>query len=378
MDAIEWSKKTSKLQVITNKSMKLFLQIPNGNHGLFHRYGIEALTIECVKKESSVPNQNLHQKIMALLKIVEGISRSLNNLLERFHQSFFFYVIISSDRFISIGDYMPSIGLLAGSLLIKSFLIWLKSGSEPRDEDNVKRNDKDGISNEPVSGENKEKNSEAGISNGSSGNEGTENKELGNANDGEDVPIYIVTKSVRNIDVLKVGTVFLVAHFIGVSALFIITNKFVHDYFHSMKIATQTGIFSLIMIVFAVSLLAPKFLRLNFSNGQFLNVVVLIELGAMLLSVSLLNFSMGFFLCVSVVPFAIVMNISDKTRKNLFVFLVKCIGHLMFHPLTIVYGVILAMSFSSFPEMNFNYILDKSFHATVDGITYSVVDSLVS
>jgi GPI-anchor transamidase subunit GAA1 len=33
--------------------------VPNGNHGLFHKYGIEALTIESVKKKSSVTNQNI-------------------------------------------------------------------------------------------------------------------------------------------------------------------------------------------------------------------------------------------------------------------------------------------------------------------------------
>jgi GPI-anchor transamidase subunit GAA1 len=259
----------------------------------------------------------------------------LNNLLERFHQSFFFYVIISSERFISIGDYMPSIGLMAGSLLIKSFLLWLMSNTKPEDE---------------VEGDKKE----------------------------DDEKILIVKKSVRNIDVLNVGMVFLSAHLIGVLALFITTNKFAHDYFFSLNIPTQSGIFYLISFVFALSLLAPKFLRLNHSNGQFLNIIVLLELGTMLLSVSLLNFSLGFFLCVVIVPFAIVMNIQGNVKKNLFTFLIKSALHLLLHPLTMIYGLILTMSFASFGDMNINYILDKSFKATVDGITYSVVDSLVS
>lgn len=269
---------------------------------------------------------------------------------------------------------MPSIGLMAGSLLIKSFLLWLKSGIKAEDEENLTRNeDKSGKK------ENGDKiKDKANIVAANEEIEKEEEKKEGSGTEEENIPIYIVTKSVRNIDVLKVGTVFLVAHMVGVSALFITTNKFVHDYFHSLNIATQSGIFYLVMLVFAVSLLAPRFLRLNFSNGQFLNVIVLIEMGTMLLSVSLLNFSLGFFLCVIIVPFAIVMNISDETKRNLFMFLVKSIAHLLVHPLMLVYGVILAMSFSSFPEMNFNYVVDKSFHATVDGITYSVVDSLVS
>lgn len=292
------------------------------------------MTIECVKKETSVPSQNLQQKIMALLKIVEGISRSLNNLLERFHQSFFFYVIISSERFISIGDYMPSIGLMAGSLLIKSFLLWL-------------------ISN-----------------NNDEGTEAAKKEE-------EEERILIVKKSVRNIDVLNVGAVFFIAHLIGVGSLFITTNKAIHDSFHSMNIPTQTGIFYLVVLVFIFSLVAPKYLRLNHSDGQFLNIVVLLELGTMLLSVSMLNFALGFFLCVVIVPFAIVMNVHAEKSKNLFKFLVKSFVHILLHPLVIIYAIVLMMSFTSFPEMSLKYIMEKSFKATVDGITYSVVDSLV-
>lgn len=233
---------------------------------------------------------------------------------------------------------MPSIGLMAGSLLMKSFLLWLISNNNPDD--------------------------------GKAANEDKKNDEADK--------IVILKKSVRNIDVLKVGTVLLLAHLIGVSALFITTNKTVHDLLHSYNVPTQTGIFYLVLTVSALSILAPKVLRLNFSDGQFLNIVVLLELGTMLLSVSMLNFSLGFFLCFVIVPFSITMNISRGKKKNLFVFLIKSLAHLLVHPLAITYIVILMMSYTSFSESNVNYIFDKSFKATVDGFTYSVVDSLVS
>lgn len=98
--------------------------VPNGNHGLFYRYGIEAVTLEGHKNE-----QTNHQRralgANSILRLIEGISRSVNNLLERFHQSFFFYILVASDRFVSIGDYMPSLGLMVGALLIKAFISWL-------------------------------------------------------------------------------------------------------------------------------------------------------------------------------------------------------------------------------------------------------------
>lgn len=107
--------------------------IPNGNHGLFHRYGIEALTLEAHKREST-NHQRKSQGANALIKLVEGISRSLNNLLERFHQSFFFYLLVASDRFVSIGEYMPSLALIAGCLLVKAFIIWLSVNQNVVDE----------------------------------------------------------------------------------------------------------------------------------------------------------------------------------------------------------------------------------------------------
>ena len=52
-------------------------------------------------------------------RVIEGIFRSLNNLLERFHQSFFFYLLPSTDRYVSIGLYMPPFGLLVLPVAIK-------------------------------------------------------------------------------------------------------------------------------------------------------------------------------------------------------------------------------------------------------------------
>lgn len=38
--------------------------------------------------------------------------RKLNHLLERLHQSFFFYLLPALSRFVSIGLYMPAAGFL--------------------------------------------------------------------------------------------------------------------------------------------------------------------------------------------------------------------------------------------------------------------------
>lgn len=51
--------------------------------------------------------------------------RKLNHLLERLHQSFFFYLLPALSRFVSIGLYMPATGflLLVLGLKISSTLV---------------------------------------------------------------------------------------------------------------------------------------------------------------------------------------------------------------------------------------------------------------
>lgn len=206
-------------------------------------------------------------------------------------------------------------------------------------------------------------------------NKPDENEE--NKTEEENEKIVVVRKSTTKIEVLKIGTILLCSHLIGVAALFVTTNKAIHDHLFSFGINTQTGIFYSVAFIAFVSLITPKILRLNVIDAQYLNIVVLLELGTMLLSVGMLNFSLGFFLCVFIAPFAIAVNLNESAKKNLFTFLIKSFLHLFFHPVSVIFGVILALSYSTFSEMSVNYIWEKSFAATIDAITYAVVDSLV-
>lgn len=47
---------------------------------------------------------------------MEGVIRSVNNLLEKFHQSFFLYLLTSPSKFVSVGVYMIAFGLLVAPL----------------------------------------------------------------------------------------------------------------------------------------------------------------------------------------------------------------------------------------------------------------------
>merc|ERR550517_881752 len=95
--------------------------VPSGNHGLYHRFSIEAITLEGVtSRNRKRPPADFH----VLGRIIEGTFRSLNNLLERFHQSFFFYLLPRGGRYVSIGLYMPMFGVLASALPITAVATW--------------------------------------------------------------------------------------------------------------------------------------------------------------------------------------------------------------------------------------------------------------
>ena len=91
-----------------------------GPHSPFIPYHVDAITLSTV-------GDGWHDE-MSLGKTIESLFRSLNNLLEHLHQSFFFYLLIQANRFISIGTYLPSAMLIAVAFSISSIALWVKSG----------------------------------------------------------------------------------------------------------------------------------------------------------------------------------------------------------------------------------------------------------
>ncbi|KAG8529231.1 uncharacterized protein KY384_005866 [Bacidia gigantensis] len=95
-----------------------------GSHGSFFPYHVDAITLQTVGDGP--------QDEMAMGRVVESIFRSLNNLLEHFHQSFFFYLLMQADRFVSIGTYLPSAMLVAMNFSIMAIALWIRSGRPKR------------------------------------------------------------------------------------------------------------------------------------------------------------------------------------------------------------------------------------------------------
>ncbi|TRY54181.1 hypothetical protein DNTS_030455 [Danionella cerebrum] len=95
-----------------------------GDHGLFLRYHIEAASIRGI---NSFRQYKMDTNTIG--RLLEGMVRKLNNLLERLHQSYFFYLLPSLSRFVSIGYYMPAFGLLVLILLLRALDLWVHLGA---------------------------------------------------------------------------------------------------------------------------------------------------------------------------------------------------------------------------------------------------------
>lgn len=122
-----------RLRTMLRGMLKQGLGLASGPHSSFIPYHVDAVTLQ--------PFGNGWQDEMAMGRVVEGTFRSLNNLLEHLHQSFFFYLLMQRERFVSIGTYLPSAMLVAANFTIMAIALWVKSGQA---EETAKKEDTKG------------------------------------------------------------------------------------------------------------------------------------------------------------------------------------------------------------------------------------------
>jgi GPI-anchor transamidase subunit GAA1 len=113
--------------------------------GTFGRYKIDAITLKAVGGEGNHDDIAFGRSLSQIFipyrmlkmscRVIESLCRSLNNLLEHLHQSFFFYFLLSPTgktlgepgRFVSIGTYLPAAMVLAASFTITAITLWMQS-----------------------------------------------------------------------------------------------------------------------------------------------------------------------------------------------------------------------------------------------------------
>ncbi|OBZ75516.1 GPI transamidase component gaa1 [Grifola frondosa] len=93
----------------------------SGVHGLLHQFRIDAITL------FAVPAPGPHG-FHAIGRVVESTLRTTNNLLERLHASFFFFLLVGPTTFMKIGSYLPSAIIISTAMMFGGLGEWVNAG----------------------------------------------------------------------------------------------------------------------------------------------------------------------------------------------------------------------------------------------------------
>ncbi|ELR20915.1 glycosylphosphatidylinositol anchor attachment 1 protein [Acanthamoeba castellanii str. Neff] len=104
---------------LLNFIISLSMGTGSGDHAAFTAHRIDCITLQALGQEDAVKREDV-TAVNALGRTLEGTVRSINGLIERLHQSFYFYLLLDVDIYVPIGYYTASLWLLLCPLIIKS------------------------------------------------------------------------------------------------------------------------------------------------------------------------------------------------------------------------------------------------------------------
>ncbi|KAK2719626.1 hypothetical protein QYM36_005190 [Artemia franciscana] len=293
--------------------------IPTGNHGLFHQFGIDAITLtgyfelEMHSNESESESE-MHSRVsyQKLGRVLEGIVRSLNNLQERFHRSFFFYILSGTNRFISISVYIIPFLIMVASLLLRALSSWSSI-----------------------------------------------------------VEFYSEGKYSTHFDLDGVIGIVVLCHLIGSCSLLIPSAavKLGLNYFNLDTAESVYYGFLFLSVTVASLFMFP----LKTLNAKALRCIAHIEMVTLMLAIAVQNISLAALLAFFVTPFFLGIT-NTRSRKSM---IFNRLVILFTHPLVILHMVLLLHIYISFPEGTLTTILLKSFTEVQRSMMDSIMDSYI-
>lgn len=299
--------------------------IPNGNHGLFHRFGIEAITLEGFEKSGQGTEANFYQ----VGRVVESIVRSLNNLLERFHQSYFFYLLPSTDRYISIGLYMRPLVLIIAGVFIKAFSIWQRLQASSSSNETKKDKDKQSL------------------------------------------------PKVEEFDIGGVASEVLWAHILGI--LIMASPHFLTFVGSRMlNMRTEDSLYASFALTTVFTVLWRFYLKksVRCENIFLICVIASVELATALMCIAMHNFSLALLTALLYVPVVLLITPHQESAKSR---LRGCqhIAWIVLHPFVASAIVVIGYTYLNFPTDPVVSLLVRSYRANKQALVFSIVDSMI-
>jgi len=314
------------LKTMLNMMASQATGVPSGNHGLFHRFGIEAVTLEGVTVKS---RKRAPADFHTLGRIVEGTFRSLNNLLERFHQSFFFYILTSGSRYISIGLYMPMYGLLAGGFVFTAVGLWFRLISSEDDKDDMKDENGDKI---------------------------------------HKLPLVIPP------NITKAFPLFIACHCLGLLALVLPPKA--ADIGAAMSLSPEESIplslAAFTSLLFLLPFISRPRVAVPPASASLCQCLVCLELSALAGCTSLSNISLAVLVTIPYLPLAI----SARPCKGVYKVLLAVYA-ILCNPLVLSGIATIIDTYRTFPTISWDLIMVRSMQAWQSAVMFSVVDSYI-
>ncbi|VDM23021.1 unnamed protein product [Hydatigera taeniaeformis] len=103
---------------------------PSGLHGPLINFQVPCLTLRGIRSRASAQLNANH--IRQIGSLVEAFLRCLNNLQERMHQSFYYYLLPDLWHYISIGVYSPFFFMALAGMLLQVIRIYIEFTSKQK------------------------------------------------------------------------------------------------------------------------------------------------------------------------------------------------------------------------------------------------------
>ncbi|CCG80708.1 putative GPI transamidase component [Taphrina deformans PYCC 5710] len=244
--------------------------LPTGSHSPYIPYKIDTISIEIVGNEHGYHDDS------SLGRIIESIMRSLNNILEHLHASFFFYILITTHRFISIGTYLPSAMLISICFTITGLSLYLK------------------ITNKAIA-KTKEAVAEQGVI-----------KDTGPTADEKKV---IEVRSFSFSRTLRPAAIVTIAHLIGLTLFYVLRL--------AVRVNSLNVLTTFLLFEYCISFVGPSLLaaRLNRDDIALLNSFSQLVLGMFLSAIATINFSLALSIGVMSFPYSFIGPVHNKVQQ---------------------------------------------------------------
>ncbi|KAI8916566.1 Gaa1-like protein [Powellomyces hirtus] len=120
-----WTRYLHKADILVEYMKSQALGLPRSDHALYAKYHIESITLRAIK---DIPGAQYRVSGEQIGRAIESALRSFNNLLERLHHAYWFYIMPTAASYIPISVYIPPVILLSVTLVFQSLVMWWMSG----------------------------------------------------------------------------------------------------------------------------------------------------------------------------------------------------------------------------------------------------------